>query len=219
MFPISVISHQTVIPPNSPDYVEHFDKIELPNREEYDLRITTVNVSVDTTGLYNITSQNTMIASIGTTSHMEFIVEAGYYTMSSLENIISLINVDEDNYCVFNCQVDFSNANDLRIILGYDNIICSGKSNRPIDISRGRNVLRVYSSLIKQLLNNESSTLVDSFIYTTIGLYNTTTFDNLSIPIDDFSTIDRIHWIIKDRNNELLNIDVPIYISFIISVI
>ena len=82
MFPISVISHQTVIPPNSPDYVEHFDKIELPNREEYDLRITTVNVSVDTTGLYNITSQNKMIASIGTTSHMEFIVEAGYYTMS-----------------------------------------------------------------------------------------------------------------------------------------
>ena len=160
-----------------------------------------------------------MIASIGTTSHMEFIVEAGYYTMSSLENIISLINVDEDNYCVFNCQVDFSNAEDLRIILGYDNKICSGKSNRPIDISRGRNVLRVYSSLIKQLLNNESSTLVDSFIYTTIGLYNTTTFDNLSIPIDDFSTIDRIHWIIKDRNNELLNIDVPIYISFIISVI
>ena len=51
MFPISVISHQTVIPPNSPDYVEHFDKIELPNREEYDLRITTVNVSVDTTAL------------------------------------------------------------------------------------------------------------------------------------------------------------------------
>ena len=219
MFPISVISHQTVIPPNSPDYVVHFDKIELPNREEYDLRITTVNVSVDTTGLYNITSQNTMIASIGTTSHMEFIVESGYYTMSSLENIISLINVDEDNYCVFNCQVDFSNANDLRIILGYDNKICSGKSNRPIDISRGRNVLRVYSSLIKQLLNNESSTLVDSFIYTTIGLYNSTSFDNLSIPIDAFSTIDRIHWIIKDRNNELLNIDVPIYISFIISVI
>ena len=199
--------------------IEHFDKIELPNREEYDLRITTVNVSVDTTGLYNITSQNKMIASIGTTSHMEFIVEAGYYTMSSLENIISLINVDEDNYCVFNCQVDFTNANDLRIILGYDNKICSGKSNKPIDISRGRNVLRVYSSLIKQLLNNESSTLVDSFIYTTIGLYNTTTFDNLSIPIDDFSTIDRIHWIIKDRNNELLNINVPIYISFIISVI
>ena len=218
MFPISVISHQTVIPPNCPDYVEHFEKIELPNREEYDLRITTVNVSVDTTGLYNITSDNTMIANIGT-SHMEFIVESGYYTMSSLENIISLINVDEDNYCVFNCQVDFSNANDLRIILGYDNKICSGKSNRPIDISRGRNVLRVYSSLIKQLLNNESSTLVDSFIYTTIGLYNTTTFDNLSIQIDDFSTIDRIHWIIKDRNNELLNIDVPIYISFIISVI
>lgn len=218
MYPISVISHQTVIPPHSPDYTEHFNKIELPDRDQFDLRITTVNVSVDTTGLYNITSDNKLIASIGT-SHIDFIVEAGYYTLSSLENIISLINIDEDNYCIFNCEVDFSNANDLRIILGYDNIICSGRSNHPIDITRGRNVLKIYSSLMKQLLNNESSTLVDSFIYTTTGLYNTTTFDNLSIPIDDYSTIDRIHWIIKDRNNELLDIQVPVYISFIISVI
>ena len=36
--------------------------------------------------------------------------------------------------------------------------------------------------------------------------------------VDDYNTIDRIHYVIKDRNDELLNIPVPIYISFIISV-
>ena len=36
--------------------------------------------------------------------------------------------------------------------------------------------------------------------------------------IDDYNTIDRIHYVIKDRNDDLLDIPVPVYISFIISV-
>lgn len=217
MNPISIITHQSIIPANTPDYTETFQKIELPNRDEFDLKITSVTVSVDTTALYNITSDNKLIASIGS-SHAEYIVEAGYYTLPTLQDIIPIIEIDENNYCNFSCQVDFSNANDLKLILGYNNIISSGKSNRPIDITRGRNVIKVFSSLQKQNINNESSSLVDAFIYQTIGLYNTVTFDNLSIPVDDYNTIDRIHYVIKDRNDELLYIQTPIYVSFIISV-
>lgn len=217
MNPISIITHQSIIPANKPEYTETFNKIELPNRDEFDLKITQVTVSVDTTALYNITSDNTLIASIGS-SKAEYIVEAGFYTLHTLQDIIPIIEIDENNYCNFSCQVDFSNANDLKVILGYNNIISSGKSNRPIDITRGRNVIKVFSSLQKQNINNESSSLVDAFIYQTIGLYNTITFDNLNIPVDDYNTIDRIHYVIKDRNDELLYIQTPIYISFIISV-
>lgn len=217
MNPISIITHQSIIPANTPEFTETFNKIELPNRDEFDLKITSVTVSVDTTALYNITSDNKLIASIGS-SKAEYIVEAGYYTLPTLQDIIPIIEIDENNYCNFSCQVDFSNANDLKVILGYNNIISSGKSNRPIDITRGRNVIKVFSSLQKQNINNESSSLVDAFIYQTIGLYNTVTFDNLSIPVDNYNTIDRIHYVIKDRNDELLYIQTPIYISFIISV-
>lgn len=217
MYPISIISHQSIIPPHKPDYTETFQKIELPNRDEYDLKITQVTVSVDTTGLYNITSDNTLIASIGS-SHSDYIVEAGYYTLETLQELIPIIQIDEHNYNNFSCQVNFENAKDLKVILGYKNNIVSGRSDFPIDITRGRNVIKVYSSLMKQAINNESSTLVDAFIYQTIGLYNTVTFDNLNIRVDDYSTIDRIHYVIKDRNDELLDIPVPIYISFIISV-
>lgn len=217
MNPISIITHQSIIPANSPEYTETFNKIELPNRDEFDLKITQVTVSVDTTALYNITSDNKLIASIGS-SHAQYIVEAGYYTLNTLQEIIPIIEIDENNYCNFSCQVDFTLANDLKIILGYNNLISSGRSNRPIDITRGRNVIKVFSSLQKQNINNESSSLVDAFIYQTIGLYNTVTFDNLNIPVDDYNTIDRIHYVIKDRNDELLYIQTPIYISFIISV-
>lgn len=217
MYPISIISHQSIIPPNKPDYTETFQKIELPDRDQYNLKITQVTVSVDTTGLYNITSDNRLIANIGS-SHSDYIVEAGYYTLQTLQELIPIIEIDEHNYNNFSCQVNFENAKDLKIILGYKNNIVSGKSDYPIDITRGRNVIKVFSSLMKQSVNNESSTLVDAFIYQTIGLYNTVTFDNLSIAVDDYSTIDRIHYVIKDRNDELLNIPVPIYISFIISV-
>ncbi len=217
MFPISIISHQSIIPPHSPDYTETFQKIELPNRSEFDLKITQVTVSVDTTSLYNITSDNRLIANIGS-SHAEYIVEAGYYSLETLQEMIPIIEIDEHNYNNFSCQVNFENAKDLKIILGYKNNIVTGRADYPIDITRGRNVIKVFSSLMKQSINNESSTLVDAFIYQTIGLYNTVTFDNLSIPVDDFSTIDRIHYVIKDRNDELLDIPVSIYISFIISV-
>lgn len=217
MYPISIISHQSIIPPHNPDYTETFQKIELPNRNEFDLKITQVTVSIDTTGLYNITSDNKLVASIGS-SHAEYIVEAGYYSLETLQEIIPIIEIDEHNYNNFSCQVNFENANDLKVILGYKNNIASGRSEFPVDITRARNVIKVFSSLMKQAINNESSTLVDAFIFQTIGLYNTVTFDNLSIPVDDYNTIDRIHYVIKDRNDELLDIPVPIYISFIISV-
>lgn len=217
MFPISIISHQSIIPAHKPDYTETFQKIELPNKDEFDLKITQVTVSVDTTGLYNITSDNRLVANIGS-SHSEYIVEAGYYNLDTLQQMIPIIEIDEHNYNNFSCQVNFENAKDLKVILGYKNNIVSGRSDFPIDITRGRNVIKVFSSLMKQQINNEASTLIDAFIYQTIGLYNTVTFDNLSIPVDDFSTIDRIHYVIKDRNDELLDIPVPIYISFIISV-
>ena len=217
MFPISIISHQSIIPAHQPDYTETFQKIELPNRDEFDLKITQVTVSIDTTGLYNITSDNKLIANIGS-SHNDYIVEAGYYSLETLQEMIPIIEIDEHNYNNFSCQVNFENAKDLKIILGYKNNIVSGRADFPVDVTRGRNVIKVFSSLMKQTINNEASTLVDAFIYQTIALYNTITFDNLSIPVDDFSTIDRIHYVIKDRNDELLDIPVPIYISFIISV-
>lgn len=217
MFPISIISHQSIIPPHQPDYTETFQKIELPNRNEFDLKITQVTVSVDTTGLYNITSDNRLVANIGS-SHADYIVKAGYYTLQTLQELIPIIEIDEHNYNNFSCQVNFENAKDLKVILGYKNNIVSGRSDFPVDITRGRNVIKVFSSLMKQQINNEASTLVDAFIYQQIGLYNTVTFDNLSIPVDDYNTIDRIHYVIKDRNDELLDIAVPIYISFIVSV-
>lgn len=217
MFPISIISHQSIIPAHNPDFTETFQKIELPNRDEYDLKITQVTVSVDTTGLYNITSDNKLVANIGS-SHSEYIVEAGYYSLETLQELIPIIEIDEHNYNNFSCQVNFENAKDLKVILGYKNNIVSGRADFPVDITRGRNVIKVFSSLMKQAINNEASTLVDAFIYQNIGLYNTVTFDNLNIPVDDYSTIDRIHYVIKDRNDELLDIPVPIYISFIISV-
>ena len=216
-YPISIISHQSIIPPHKPDYTEQFQKIDLPNKDEYNLKITQVTVSVDTTGLYNITSDNKLVANIGS-SNADYIVEAGYYSLQTLQEMIPIIEINEHNYCVFNCQVNFENANDLKIILGYKNNIVSGRGDYPIDITRGRNVIKIFSSLMKQPINNEASSLVDAFIYQTIGLYNTVSFDNLSIPVDDYNTIDRIHYVVKDRNDELLDIQVPIYISFIISV-
>ena len=123
MFPISIISHQSIIPPHNPDYIETFQKIELPNRNEFDLKITQVTVSVDTTGIYNITSDNKLVANIGS-SHADYIVEAGYYTLETLQEMIPIIEIDEHNYNNFSCQVNFENAKDLKVIFLLFRLLC-----------------------------------------------------------------------------------------------
>lgn len=211
--PISVISHQTTIPANTPDFMEVFEKVEFPNRDLYDLRITNINVSVDTTALYNITSTNKLVAS------KTYTIEAGYYTTESILDMIDCISIDSNNYTNTTSTLNFTDAHDLQVIFGYDNVTSSGKSQRPFDITRGRNVIKIYSSVMKQSIENEMSTLCDCFIYATMGLYNNINFDCLSIPVEEFSTLEKIQWNLCDKNEEPLSIDSPVYISFTISVI
>lgn len=212
--PISVISHQTTIPANTPDYMEVFDKVEFPNRDLYDLRITNINVSVDTTALYNITSTNKLVVADKT-----YTIEAGYYTTDSILNVIDCVTIDSNNYTNTTSTLNFTDAHDLQVIFGYNNLNATGKSNKHFDITRGRNVIKIYSSVMKQSVENEMSTLCDCFIYATMGLYNNINFDCLSIPVDNFSTLEKIEWNIRDKNDEVLSIDSPVYISFTISVI
>ena len=68
-------------------------------------------------------------------------------------------------------------------------------------------------------MNNETTTLCDIFVYKAVGLNNTVTYDNLNIPVHDANTIDHIKWQIRDRYDNPLNIDSPVYINFTISII
>ena len=83
-------------------------------------------------------------------------IKKGFYTLQELMSVIntqgvliSLITTEENAYhCKLSSQVDFSKAHELQEILGFDNVIASGVSNHPVDITRGLNVLQIYSSIV-----------------------------------------------------------------------
>ena len=225
-FPISIISHSSTIPANSPDYVEKFEKIEFPNRDLFDLRITSITAKVDTTALYNIIVQNkVVVVHSGNIENETFTINPGYYSLQALSTALNgHLRFDSNNvpYVHNTClRVDFAEAPDFKRICRISgHYIDQGQIlTGSADVSRGRNVLKVYSSINEQPMNNQTTTLCDIFVYKAVGLNNTITYDNLNIAVHDANTIDNIKWSLRDRNDNPLNIDAPVYINFTISVI
>ena len=63
--------------------------------------------------------------------------------------VISLITSESDAYhCKLSSQVDFTNASELKEILGFDSNVSNGISNHCVDITRGLNVLQVYRNIV-----------------------------------------------------------------------
>jgi len=225
-FPISIISHSSTIPANSPDYVEKFEKIEFPNRDLFDLRITSITAKVDTTALYNIIEQNKVVVVHGGNFANEvFTVNPGYYSLQALSTAVNgHLRFDSNNvpYVHNSClRVDFASAPDFKRICRISgHYIDQGQVlTGSADVSRARNVIKVYSSINEQPMNNQTTTLCDIFVYKAVGLNNTVTYDNLNIPVHDANTLDHIKWQIRDRYDNPLNIDAPVYINFTISII
>ena len=83
-------------------------------------------------------------------------IPAGFYNLQELMSlinkkgaVISLITSESDAYhCKLSSQVDFTNASELKEILGFDSNVSNGISNHCVDITRGLNVLQVYSNIV-----------------------------------------------------------------------
>ena len=224
-FPISIISHSSTIPANSPDYVEKFEKIEFPNRDLFDLRITSITAKVDTTALYNVIETNEVIIFLGGNfQDLIYKIESGYYSLQALSAATDGYLLFDSNgipYCSNKCyRVDLQRAPDIKRICRISGwLIEQGQVlEKSADVSRGRNVIKIYSSLNQQPMNNESTTLCDIFVYKQIGLNNTVTYDNLNIAVNDSNTLDHIKWSIRDRYDNPLKISAPVYLNFTISV-
>ena len=125
--------------------IEPLDLSEFKYAEIYK---TEVSFDKNTSALFNNVNSDQTINGIS--------IKKGFYTLQELMSVIntqgvliSLITTEENAYhCKLSSQVDFSKASELQEILGFDNVIASGVSNHPVDITRGLNVLQIYSSIV-----------------------------------------------------------------------
>lgn len=149
------------------EYSEHIDPLDLSEFKYAEIYKTEVSFDKNTSALYPTEATSGCAAcelstvlfnNVNSDQTINGIsIKKGFYTLQELMSVInsagslliSLITTEENAYhCKLSSQVDFSNARELQEILGFDNVIASGVSNHPVDITRGLNVLQIYSSIV-----------------------------------------------------------------------
>ena len=143
-------------------------KVDLLDLSDYKYaEIYKIEISIDKSDkalFYNITTEQKILSTRfdgGLFPQIEMIyIPAGYYTIqqiisiiNSKSSIISLITSEANKYhCKLNTDVDFLYAKELQQILGYNNTISNGISDHCVNITRGLNVLQIYSSIVNSAL-------------------------------------------------------------------
>jgi len=218
--PIAIINHTTVIPKNHSSYHEEFNTIILPRDNVY--KITSITCKIDTTSLWNITRTNIVTAVNSSDQTVTMSIVPGYYNLLELTQSIAGVTVDSNNRASINntyVTMDFTDAPDIANILGFDqrSYNSGDASSIPVDITNGKAVVKIYSSIMEQTFGIKSS-FIDNIIHVSTGLNNVCTYDNLDISVVNKPNLDYINWSICDANDQPLSLNSNVYINFTISV-
>lgn len=142
------------IPVKNSSGVYPIDPLDLSDYKYAEIYKVDISMDVNNALFYNITSEQTINS---------VTIPIGYYNIQELialvnskRSIISLILSEENKYhCNLSNKISFAKAKQLQEIFGYptDIDIVWGVSKHCVDITRGLNVLQIYSSIV----NSEST--------------------------------------------------------------
>ena len=150
------------------------------------------------------------------------VFEKGYYTLA---DIIAMLNqMQYTQYSISNavssfgcfhiqssCSVDFSQAPDIIDILGLTETTYNAGANTGvniIDITRNRQVIQVYSSIVRTSdlkIANQNNNLITTIIINDPQLRYLNTVEQVNIPI--INRFDRIYFSFKDLDGNLMNLN------------
>ena len=103
----SVYTHITKIPKNSSEFFkEEISKLSLPNPYSYDIYISNISVTVDTTSLWNIRTINTIQSS----GFSNLNINPGYYKIETLQTILIDYFTISDNSTTAKVSMNLSKA-------------------------------------------------------------------------------------------------------------
>ena len=212
----SVYTHITKIPKNSSEFFkEEISKLSLPNPYSYDIYISNISVTVDTTSLWNIRTINTIQSS----GFGNLNINPGYYKIETLQTILIDYFTITDNSTTAKVSMNLSKAPCIKKIffIESDSIEAGTVINKRYDISGGLSVIRVFSDIVKSDHNHNS--LVDIPIYVSQGLDNTLTLSNLCIPINTGYNTKYITFWLRNIYNEIIVLNSDLFISWTITCI
>ena len=167
--PVGNQSFVFIIPPNTPTYRFNFNT-RLANHNQYYRWVSDITYRVDTSGIYNIDTPQTIIYTISSIP-VTLIVNPGFYTLSDLNTLFTSfmlpINISGPN--AFKAishplplnSVDLTNALTIQKMLSWPVIVPPNFiASSPVDITIGKDLMVVYADFVSQSAENNRTNLV-----------------------------------------------------------
>lgn len=220
--PVNIINHSSVIPRGNSSYRETFHAIRLPKGNTY--KITSITCKIDTTSLWNIPETNHVVCANAKNELFNYYIPPGYYDIDGLcATLNDSIDIDDsDNAAYVNrnvvSSIDLTKAPDIARIFRFParKLNFDERATKPYDITNGTSVIKVYSSIMKQVFGIKSS-FIDNLIHVSPGLNNIVSYDNLNIDVSDNPNLDYIQWTLTDAYDRPIQLTANVYINFTIS--
>ena len=224
--PVDNISYTFKIPPNTADYTLNISSI-IPNSKDYHRYVSNIDYRIDTSGIYNITTTQTVIVTGLTPQTRTF--EPGFYDVKYI-NGTALFNdwvtINESGPNAFKAipkvtggaptEIDLTDAPQIQSILSWPPIINDPANFIPsasVDITQSLDFMLIYLSFCRQSTENNFTNAAAIPISGTIGSTVNGTINQLTPLLSGMDSIIGPTIKIRDINNNPYLINTPILIN------
>lgn len=204
------------IPPNISDYNLNLGT-RLPNHRYYYRYISDVTYRVDTSGIYNITTVQTIQYGVD-----EVIITPGFYDINALNTIltdvINPITLTGPNAFKAIPKVDITSITpEIQRILNWPSTLAAGfVPEFPVDITVGKDLMLVYLSFVRQSAENNQTDVVAIPISPgtgQLGFVVNGNFHSKTPVLESIDTISSATIRLRTVDNQPYLINTPVFIN------
>ena len=196
------------------DYNQKIDMLDLTNCYKAVVYRADLSIDKDSTKngiINNITEQQTLVVNYEGSYTKSIIIDPDFYTIDRLiadintvagRTVISL-KTSESNafHSYIHCPVDFTHAQELKAIFGFENDSAINESENPANITQNKHILQVYSGIVE---SGMPSSLFNLQIKDPTIDFHQSFFINASISCRKYHYID---FMFRDLGNECVRLN------------
>jgi hypothetical protein len=225
--PIDNMSYTFLIPPNTSDFSITNVASAVPNHKSFYRWVSDIDYRIDTSGIYNITTTQTIIYDTGS-GNITVTIPPGFYSVADFNStpfsdFLSIATSGANAFKAipkvisgFPTFIDLTGAIQIQAILNWPSFISSPSTFIPVatvDITGGKDLLLIYLSFCRQSSQNNYTNVAAIPINGVIGNAVNGTIHQQTPLLADMDTIASPTIHLRDVNNKPYLINTPILIN------
>jgi len=229
--PVDNNSLTFIIPPNTPDYMVAINT-KIPSYKHYYRHISEVTYRVDTSGIYNIPSTQTVVYKTFDNAVISLSFDTGFYTVHDFNTLFSVFMKPialsgPYAYVAYAADtvksINLSKAPYIQTMLRWPAIYepVSFTPTLPVDITAGYDMMVVYASIVRQSTENNRTNLIAIPITSDanglLGKVISNTKDIITPLLDGMDTIASVAIRLRTYDDKPYLINTPVFLNFKLS--